>query len=150
MTRMIRSPLLFGAMTMLGISMTTAVFSPAAAAARLRLECSAVGPRDISMSARYEVRQPRRKFTAEMEAAPNGAFRAGQKITFVVAGVVVGSDTLERIVGGDLVGELNLDTQAGPNDPDEDPFPKNFPSVGRGTKVLIKSGATTVLGCALR
>lgn len=149
MTKIIKKPLLLGAVTMLGISMMAAL-SPAEAATRVRLQCSAVGPRDISMSSRYEVQQPRRKFTVEMEAAPNGAFRAGQRITFVVAGVVVGSDALERIAGGDLVGELNLDTLAGPNDPDEDPFPRNFPPVGRGTKVLIKAGATTVLGCALR
>jgi hypothetical protein len=150
MIKSFRNPLLLGAAAMLGLSMTAPVFSPAEAQARLILRCSAVGPRDISMATRYEVRPPRRKFTVEMEAAPNSGFRAGQRITFVVAGRVVGSDTLQRVVGGDLVGELNLDTQAGPNDPDEDPFPRNFPPVGKGTGVLIKAGARTVLGCALR
>ena len=101
------------------------------------------------MTARFETRQARKKFTVEMEAAPNGSFRAGQRINFVVAGRLVGTDRLDRVAGGDLVGELNLDTQAGPGD-DEDPFPANFPPVGNGTRVLIKSAGELVLGCALR
>jgi hypothetical protein len=69
MTKIVKKSLLLGAVTMLGISMMAPLF-PAEAAVRVRLQCSAVGPRDISMSSRYEVRQPRRKFTVEMEAAP--------------------------------------------------------------------------------
>jgi hypothetical protein len=84
-----------------------------------------------------------------MEAAQGGAFRSGQRIVFLVAGRNVGSDTLQRVVGGDLVGELNLDTTAGPND-DEDPFPPNFPPVNRGTLVRITTGGNVILGCALR
>jgi hypothetical protein len=132
------------------VSLLPAAISPAAAQDnRLIRRCSAEGPRDISMTARFEQRGARKKFTIEMEAAPNAGFQSGQRIVFLVAGRTVGGDRLQRVIGGDLVGELNLDTQAGPGD-DEDPFPRNFPPVGNGTRVLIKSGGQNVLGCALR
>jgi hypothetical protein len=132
-----------------GLSMLSTAGPAAAQDDRLIRRCSAEGPRDISMTARYEERRGRKKFTVEMEAAPNAGFQAGQAIVFFVAGRAVGADRLQRVIGGDLVGELNLDTQAGPGD-DENPFPPNFPPVRNGTRVLIKSGGENVLGCALR
>jgi hypothetical protein len=141
--------LLLGALMAGVFTMSAGVGSAAAADDRLIRRCSAEGPRDISMEARYEVRQARRKFTVEMEAAPNGAFRRGQRIVFLVAGRAVGSDTLGRVVGGDLIGELNLDTQAGPGD-DEDPFPRNFPTINSGTRVQIATNGNVFLGCRLR
>lgn len=140
---------LLGGMTTFGFVTMSAAFAPAEASDRLIRRCSADGAGDISMAARYEVRDDRRKFTVEFEAATPGAFRAGQTIIFLVADRVVGRDTLEPVVGGDLVGELDLDTQAGPGD-DEAPFPRNFPPVRRGTNVTIKTGAKVVLGCDLR
>jgi hypothetical protein len=131
-------------------SLLPVAVSPAAAQDdRLIRRCTVEGPRDISMTARYEQRGARKKFTIEMEAAPNAGFRPGQRVVFFVAGRPVGDDRLQRVVGGDLVGELNLDTQAGPGD-DEDPFPPNFPPISNGTRVLVRSGGENVLGCALR
>jgi hypothetical protein len=101
------------------------------------------------MHTEFEDRGRREKFSVEMEAAPDSGFREGQRIAFFVGGERVGNDRLRRIRTGDLVGELDLDTTAGPNDND-DPFPPNFPQVERGTNVRIKSGGDVVLGCRLR
>jgi hypothetical protein len=149
MLRMNRTLAVAGAVAF-GAAFAPALFDGAEASDRVIRRCSAQGAGDISMTAKFEDRGRREKFSIEMEAAPGGAFRAGQRIVFFVAGVNVGRDALERVVGGDLVGELNLDTNAGPNDPDEDPFPANFPPVGVGTKVRIKAGGEVVLGCSLR
>jgi hypothetical protein len=119
-------------------------------AAEIRLECNAEGPNDISMHARFERRDDgRRKFSTEFEAAPGGSFSAGQRMTVLVAGVNVGSVRLRTVAGGDLQGDLNLDTEAGPGD-DERPFPPGFPQVVRGTRVLVKIAGQNVLGCRLR
>ena len=142
---------LFSSLMLVAISaLPVATATSAEAADRLIRECRAEGPGDISMQARFERRDARRKFSVEFEAAPGGAFREGQRIGFLVAGENVGTRRLETVVGGDLVADLNLDTQAGPNDPDEDPFPANFPPVQRGTQVRVKAGGEVVLGCALR
>lgn len=140
---------MIGAVALLGISIGSTTSVPASAADRVILKCTALGAGDISMTAKHEVRGVRKKFSVEMEAAPTSGFSAGQRITFVVAGVTVAADRLETVVGGDLVGEVNFDTQARAGD-DEVPFPRNFPAVGRGTQVQIKNGARTVLGCRLR
>ena len=144
------SLLVAGALTIFAVTAGLAAFDAADAADRLIRRCSAEGPGDISMAAKYERRDGgRKKFSIEMEAAPGGVFAAGQKVVFFVSGKRVGNDKLQTVVGGDLVGELNLDTEAGPGD-DEDPFPANFPPVSKGTKVRIKSGGDVVLACSLR
>lgn len=148
--RIARNSLLIAAFVGAVVNVGLATADSAAASDRLIRRCSAEGSGDISMAARYEKRDGgRKKFTVEMEAAPGGAFRSGQRIEFIVAGVKVGSDRLETVAGGDLVGEINFDTKAGPGD-DEDPFPRNFPAVSNGTKVKIERQDKTVLACALR
>ena len=122
---------------------------PANAASGLRLECNAEGPGDISMQARYEVRRARKKFTTEFEAAPGGAFQGGDRMTVAVDAVPVGSVRLKPVAGGDLVGDLNLDTTAGPGDQAK-PFPRNFPAVERGTRVAVAINGNNVLGCRLQ
>jgi hypothetical protein len=150
MTRSGRNFLLLTALTAFCGSLGPAMVDAADASDRLIRRCSAEGSVDISMSAKYEVRSDRKKFSVELEAAPGGALRRGQAVAFFVAGKNVGSDRLQTIVGGDLVGEINLDTRAGPRDTEEKPFPPNFPAVGLGTKVVIKSGGKVLLGCSLR
>lgn len=115
---------------------------------RLFRRCAATGAGDISMSARWEERGTRKKFSVEFEAAPRGTFKAGQVLTFVVAGKPVGTDALVTVVGGDLQAEINFDTQARAGD-DEVPFPAGFPTVGRGTVVGIRNGSAAVLSCTL-
>ena len=144
-----RKILLLGAMALVGGIAAPVGFDAAEAQERRILECEAEGPGDISMHTEFEDRGTREKFSIEMEAAPGGAFREGQRVAFFVAGERVGTDQLRRVVGGDLVAELDFDTTAGPGDDDE-PFPPNFPNVERGTSVRIKSGGETVLGCRLR
>ena len=123
--------------------------SPADAASGLRLECNADGAGDISMQARYEVRRARKKFTTEFEAAPGGAFKGGERMTVAVDAIQVGAVRIKPVVGGDLVGDLNLDTTAGPGDQAK-PFPSNFPSVQRGTRVAVAINGNNVLGCRLQ
>lgn len=131
------------------LAATTAITPAADAAVRVRFECQAFGASDISMHARYEIRDARRKFSAEFEAAPDLGFAAGQRLGVNVKGVRVGTMLLEKIVGGDVVGDLNFDTR--PQPPDSVAFPANWPAnVGRGTVVRIFKGPTSVLGCALR
>jgi hypothetical protein len=151
MQPLVRNAALLSSLMLVAISaMPVATATSAEAADRLIRECRAEGPGDISMQARFERRDARRKFSVEFEAASGGAFREGQRIVFVVASENVGSRRLETVVGGDLVADLNFDTQAGANDPDEDPFPASFPPIQRGTKVRVKAGGEVVLGCALR
>ena len=145
----------------------TAIMTPAIAAATLlvtaaslsatadagtltRLECRANGAVDISMSARYEVRTGgRKKFSTEFEAAPGLGYVAGAKLGVQVKGVKVGTMTLETLVGGDVVGDLNFDTR--PQPPDSIAFPANWPTpIGRGTVVNVLRGTTLVLGCSIR
>lgn len=115
-----------------------------------RLECRASGAVDISMKARYEVRTSgRKKFTAEFEAAPALGYVAGTQLGIEVKGVKVGTMTLEALLGGDIVGDLNFDTR--PQPPDSIAFPANWPNpIGRGTYVKLLRGSIAVLGCSLR
>ena len=124
------------------------VASADAANNRVRRECDASGAGDISMSAKYEKRDNRKKFSTEFEAAPNGAYAEGDRIAIRVDGVEVGAVRLESVVGGDLVGDLNFDTKA--DDADELPFPGNWPGAGKGTKVEVQAKGATVLSCKLR
>jgi len=114
----------------------------AEAATRLRLQCSADGATDHSISARFEQRNARRKFDASFEAAPNLGFSAGQFLAVAVAGVNVGSMRLVRdAASGDIIGDLEFDTRV-----DEgNPFPANFPKVTSGTNVRVGP-----LACSLR
>ena len=124
--------------------------SPVVAATTAQFQCDAAGPGDISMRARFEQRTGgRRKFNAEFEAAPGGAFTAGQRMTVFVADVNVGADRLRKVAGGDVKGELQLDDQAQAGD-NEKPFPPNFPPVQRNTPVLIKIAGKNVLSCRLQ
>ena len=111
---------------------------------RTRLECrDELALEDASARARYEKEKGRVKFSVEVEAAPGGSFRAGDILQVRVSGELVGTVRLSR--AGDLVGELNFDTTAGPDDMDS-PFPANFPPVGRGT--IVTFGAR--FGCDLQ
>jgi hypothetical protein len=143
-----RISLLLGA-----LCLATATFaiggSPANAADGIRLECDADGAGDISMNARYEVRRARKKFSTEFEAAPGQGFKAGDRMTVLVASVNVGGVRLKEVLGGDLVGDLNLDTTAGAGDQAK-PFPSNFPKVERGTRVVVAINGNNVLGCRLQ
>lgn len=133
----------------LGVVIAASGFgSGAATAAGLRLECNAEGAGDTSMQARYEERRARKKFSTEFEAAPAAGFKEGDRMTVVVDTVQVGSVRLKQVVGGDVVGDLNLDTTAGPGDLAK-PFPRNFPPVQRGTRVIVKINGANVLGCRL-
>ena len=116
---------------------------------RVRLECDARGAGDISIDARYESRGGRDKFSAEFEARPGGLYAAGDVIDVSVDGVSVGPMMLLQVPGGDVVGELDFDTTAGPGDADL-PFPDNFPSVGDGTEVELSQFGETVLACTLQ
>ena len=123
--------------------------SPSSAADRIRLECRANGSIDISMAARHEVRNARRKFTTEFEAGPGTGFLAGARLGVQVKGVKVGTMTLEPVIGGDVVGDLNFDTR--PQPPDSIAFPANWPApINRGAVVKVLRGTTVVLGCTLR
>jgi hypothetical protein len=143
-----RISLLFGTLCL--VTATSAIVGgPANAASGLRLECNADGPADIAMQARYEERRARKKFTTEFEAAPGGAFKAGDRMIVVVDTIQVGAIRLKQVVGGDVVGDLNLDTTAGPGDQAK-PFPRNFPAVQRGTRVAVTISGNNVLGCRLQ
>jgi hypothetical protein len=116
---------------------------------RLIRRCTANGSGDISMSARYEVRSGYRRFDVEFEARPSTTFAAGRRVAFVVGGITVGRDRLATVVGGDVVGEINLDSRGREPGDDRRPFPANFPSIKRGSKVTVLVAGKAVLGCRL-
>jgi hypothetical protein len=95
--------------------------------ARLRADASAG---DISGNAKYREKDDgRRRFQLEVEG-----FRPGTTLDVVVAGVRVGSVTIDNLG----VGELDFDTQQNdPNDDETRPFPDNFPNIGRGDSVRV-------------
>ena len=109
---------------------------------RIRLRCNAEGSQDISMDAKFEQRGNRLKFDASFEARAGLGFNAGQALTVIVGGVDVGQMILSDI--GDIVGDLDFDTNIERNDNDVPP-PGNFPEVGAGTSVVVGP-----LGCALQ
>jgi len=109
---------------------------------RLRLQCTADGATDHSISTRFEQRNARRKFDASFEAAPNIGFSAGQFLTVTVNGVNVGSMRLIRdAASGDIIGDLEFDTRVD----DGNPFPANFPNISSGSNVRVGP-----LACSLR
>lgn len=110
---------------------------------RTRLECGERGVYDTSMDARYEVRDGREKFDVSFEAAPGGYFSSGQELDVYVDYVYVGKLML-RYEGFDLQGDLEFDTNIDSVYDDSQPFPENFPEVGRGTHVTVG-----YLGCSL-
>lgn len=133
------------------LAAASAMPTGAEAGSRIRFRCAASGAIDISMNARYEINSTvsptRRKFSTEFEAGPGTGFIAGNRLKVAVKGVTVGTMTLEALVGGDVVGDLNFDTRP---QLDALPFPANWPAnVGRGTKVDVLRGTTRVLGCTL-
>jgi hypothetical protein len=108
-----------------------------------RLECEAEGAGDISMDARFETRSSGDRFSTEFEAAPRGAFKAGQQMTVLVKKVIVGAVELKKVKGGDIVGDLNLGR-------DGNPIPAGFPKVRKDTKVTVQVDGKTVLACKLK
>ncbi|MFC3695004.1 hypothetical protein [Chenggangzhangella methanolivorans] len=131
------------------LAVVSATIVPAAAANdRVRRKCDASGDGDISMSAKWEKRDNRKKFSTEFEAAPGGRFAEGDRISIAIDGANVGSVTLDTVVGGDVVGDLNYDTKA--DSPDELPFPSDFPKLGKGAKVEVRFKGAAVLACKLR
>jgi hypothetical protein len=118
-------------------------------AADIRLECDVEGPRETRLDARYEQRvRPtitRKKFDAQFEALAGATFSAGQRITFTVDNVNVGSAPLKVVVGRELVAELDLDS---PRDGGK-PLPANFPPIRSGSVVKAKLGTQVLLGCAV-
>ena len=80
---------------------------------------------------------------------PGTGFLAGARLGVQVKGVKVGTMTLEPVIGGDVVGDLNFDTR--PQPPDSIAFPANWPApINRGAAVNVLRGTTVVLGCSLR
>lgn len=138
--------LAFGTLTLA----TLAVGSASAGDVRVIRRCTASAAGDISMTARFETRGDRKRFDVEFEAATPGRFRAGALVGFTVAGVRVGQDRLAAVLGGDVVGELNLDSRVREAGDDRKPFPSNFPAVSVGTTVTVVHGGRVVLGCGLR
>lgn len=116
----------------------------------LRLECDVQGPGQTALHARYEERVrttiTRKKFDAQFEALAGGTFTAGQRITFLVDNVAVGSEPLKVIVGRELAAELDLDS---PRDRGK-PLPANWPGIHAGSVVKAKLGTRALLGCQVR
>jgi hypothetical protein len=115
-----------------------------------RLECDAHGPGQTGFHARYEERvRPstiRKKFNAEFEAVPGSTFSAGQRITFLVDNVAVGTKPLVLVAPGELAAELELDSAPSMHLP----FPSNWPGVHPGSSVKAKLGARVLLGCMVQ
>jgi hypothetical protein len=120
------------------------------AASGARLECDADGPNQTALHARYEERVrttiTRKKFDAQFEALAGGGFSAGQRITFLVDNVAVGSEPLKVIVGRELAAELDLDS---PRDGGK-PLPANWPGIHAGSSVKAKLGTRVLLGCTVQ
>lgn len=126
--------------------------APAAEAkpARSIVSCAAAGETDISMKAVYVLRTDKRikrKFEAEFEAAPKLGYRIGQVMTVRVGSILAGKVRLTKAVNGDIVGNLELETELSPG---SKPFPKDFPTVLKGQSVSIGFGSRIALACTLK
>jgi len=111
---------------------------------RVRMECDGDSSNeDASISAKYERKGSREKFSVDLEAQPGGSFFAGDIVQINVDGQTVG--TIELFDLGDIVGELNFDSTAQADDADL-PFPANFPGISAGA--MVQAG--TQLGCDLQ
>lgn len=112
----------------------------AALAGADRLECKVESDSaDLSMDARFEIKDGRAKLSTSFEATPFGALTLGDELTVKVAGYDIGTIVLETGANGDLKGDLNFDTTADENDKDRPFPPPNLPagSLGAGTEVSI-------------
>jgi hypothetical protein len=120
------------------------------AASGARLECDADGPNQTALHARYEERVrttiTRKKFDAQFEALAGGGFSAGQRVTFLVDNINVGSEPLKVIVGRELAAELDLDS---PRDGGK-PLPANWPGIHAGSSIKAKLGTRVLLGCTVQ
>lgn len=116
--------------------------------ARISYNCSASGPNEMAIAARYRARGTHLQFTTEMEALPASGIRAGSVMRVFINDRLVGSDVFAPSLG-QLVADLNLDTE--PNDPGEKPFPSNL-TIRRGDNIRVTVNTTPVtrLGCTLR
>ncbi len=129
----------------LAMSLVMATAGGAAQAGGDRVECgrdSAAG--DSSIDARFEDKGDREKFSSSFEAVQGGGHMDGDVLQIKIDGETVGNITLAVLAGGDLGGDLNFDTTAGPGDADS-PFPANWPGAGAGTIVSVGT-----LGCSLQ
>jgi len=115
------------------------------------LECraDALGE-DASMDADFRNVSNRMRFSTQFEAAPGGSYSAGDVLEVSVDGERVGTITLAELLGGDLGGDLNLDTRT--DDPDAVPFPVEFQGVRLGSIVRVQPTQPEVpaLGCSLQ
>lgn len=113
---------------------------------RVRVRCISLAPNaDAGMSANFESKQGRAKFSVSFEAAPGAGVVDGDVLAVTVDGQSVGSITAVASAGGDVVAGLDLDTTAGPGDQDS-PFPADFPAVAAGTNVTVGSLGCTLMG----
>ena len=124
------------------VSLFPATDALAKSSSRNRLECSAFGPGDTSMKARYEKRSSREKLSVSFEAAPGGSYSAGNVLEVSFNDMFIGSMILVQLDGiGDVEGDLDFDTKA---DADDEDLP--FPSIVVGDGDVIVVGD---LGCGL-
>jgi hypothetical protein len=133
------------------LAITAVVANPTPSrAGDLRLECDVQGPGQTALHARYEERVrttiTRKKFDAQFEALAGATFTAGQRITFLVDNVAVGSEPLKVIIGRELAAELDLDS---PRDGGK-PLPANWPGIHSGSVVKAKLGTRILLGCQVK
>lgn len=96
---------------------------------RLRSRLTTDRPRDISgqVDFRNRLDEGRRQFSVEIEG-----FSEGRMFDVMVAGVVVGTVTIDAFG----FGNLDFDDTADPDDLDL-PFPPNFPAVDGGERVEV-------------
>lgn len=133
---------LIAASLVLAAGLAAAPPAAAQAATRQRLQCTAEGATDHSISVRYEQRGVRKKFDASFEAAPGLGWAAGSFLDVRVAAVRVGTMRLIRdAASGDIIGDLEFDTRVD----NGNPFPTNFPVVQAGANVRVGP-----LACTLR
>jgi hypothetical protein len=139
----------FIAAALLATAAVTLNATPGAASGP-RLECDAHGPGQTGFHARYEERvrstSTRKKFNAEFEAVSGSTYSAGQRITFLVDNVAVGTKPLVLVAPGELAAELELDSAPSLHLP----FPGNWPGIHSGSVVRAKLGTRILLGCQVQ
>lgn len=127
----------------------TVLAVPAAQARETERECEAGQEDVVSLDAEYETWQSagktRRSFSVEVDMERTRGFKAGQLVTFTVAGRVVATRPLVRERDGDLSAEIDFRSwRAGSS-----AFPKNFPAVKTGTAVAASIDGRKSLRCRL-
>jgi hypothetical protein len=132
------------------LALSAMAVSATASLADVRLECDATGAGNMHFHARYEERVrstvTRKKFDAQFEVLAGNGITTGQRITFLVNNVVVGSELLKVLTGRELIAELDLDA---PRDGGK-PFPANWPGIHAGSTVTAKLGTRLLLGCQVK